>query len=218
MITHHLDDASLIALSAGTLNARLALAASAHIEMCPQCQASWRLAEQIGGALLVDQPLGRATEAGLARCWGLIEVTEPPTLKDPAPAPREFIGIPPVLTDFLPCELDRLPWRRLTPEVEQFALHGFGAEPGWIRLFRFQPGAVVPTHGHKGAEMSLVLHGSYVDELGRFSVGDIADLDASHRHRPVVDSGEPCVALIATSARIEFATKFNRLGARLLGI
>jgi putative transcriptional regulator len=218
MITHHLDDASLIGLSSGTLNARLALAATAHIELCPQCRQGLRLAEQIGGALLVDQPPVPTAQDGLTRCWELIAANGRPAVRQSAPPPEQALALPPVLAEFLPQELDALPWHRLTAKVEHFPLHGFGAEPGWIRLFRFQPGAVVPTHRHGDAEMSLVLRGSYTDELGQFRAGDIADLDTGDRHRPVVDGAEPCIALIAASAPVEFEGKLNRLGARLLGL
>ena len=218
MITHHLDDASLIALSSGTLNARLALAATAHIELCPQCREGLRLAEQIGGALLVDQPLAPTAQDGLTRCWDLIATHDRPAARQSAPPPAQALVLPPVLAEFLPHDLDALPWQRLTAKVEHFPLHGFGAEPGWIRLFRFQPGAVVPTHRHGDAEMSLVLQGSYTDELGQFRVGDIADLDADASHRPVVDGAEPCIALIAANAPVAFEGKLNRLGARLFGI
>jgi len=217
-ITHHLDDVSLIALSAGTLNARLALVATAHIELCSQCRERLRLAEQIGGALLIDQPLAPTIQEGLARCWELIEANDRPVVQTLPPGSAASIGLPPVLAQFLPGDLENLPWRRFTARVDQYRLEGFGVDPGWIRLFRFLPGAVVPTHRHGDAEMSLVLRGSYIDALGQFRVGDIEDLDASDRHRPVVDSAEPCVALIATSGPIEFEGKLNRLGARLLGI
>ena len=85
MITHHLDDTSIISLSSGTLNARLALAAIAHIEMCPKCRAGWRLAEHIGGALLVDQLAGPIEPAGLAGCWNLIERTDRSTPREMVP-------------------------------------------------------------------------------------------------------------------------------------
>jgi putative transcriptional regulator len=219
MITHHLDDASLLALGSGTLNARLALAATAHVELCPRCREHLRLAERIGGALLVDQPPAATAEDGFDRCWGLIQADDRPVVRRPAPARAEAqIGLPRVLAELLPGRLKDLPWRRLTTKVARYPLDGFGAEAGWISLFRFLPGAVVPTHRHGDAEMSLVLQGSYSDELGQFRVGDIEDLEASDEHRPVVDSAEPCIALIATSGPIVFEGRLNRLGARLFGI
>lgn len=218
MISHHLDDASLIALSSGTLNAHLALAATAHIELCPQCRAKLRLADQIGGAFLAEQPSALTVQDGLARCWDLIAAKDRPAVRAAEPAPAEASLLPPVLADLLQNDLDDLPWRRLTRKVERYPLHGFGSEPGWIRLFRFQPGAVVPTHGHSDSEMSLVLRGSYSDDLGQFRVGDIEDLDFSDLHRPVVDSTEPCIALIATSGSIKFTGKLHRLRARLFRI
>lgn len=49
---HHLDESTLLSYSAGALPLALSVVVSAHLAMCPQCQAGLRQAEAIGGALL----------------------------------------------------------------------------------------------------------------------------------------------------------------------
>ena len=54
-IAHHLDDATLIGFAAGTLAPAHSIVTSAHLAMCPQCRATLRSAEAIGGGVLADQ-------------------------------------------------------------------------------------------------------------------------------------------------------------------
>ena len=59
----------------------------------------------------------------------------------------------------------------------------------------------LPAHGHNGAELTLVLRGAYQDEVGRFGIGDAADLDESVEHRPVADATPAASARWPASAR-----------------
>ena len=51
-IIHHLDDATLMSLSSGTLGEALSVVASAHISACARCRTRLRQLDMIGGALL----------------------------------------------------------------------------------------------------------------------------------------------------------------------
>ena len=53
-ITHHLDDATILAYAAGTLGEALSVAAACHISMCPECRTAVRKAEALGGEILDD--------------------------------------------------------------------------------------------------------------------------------------------------------------------
>ena len=60
---------------------------------------------------------------------------------------------------------------------------------GKLRLLKVAPGHGIPEHGHGGAELTLVLRGSFHDETGRYARGDVADLDETVEHQPVADPG-----------------------------
>ena len=60
------------------------------------------------------------------------------------------------------------------------------AGAGKLRLLKVAPGHGIPEHGHGGAELTLVLRGSFHDETGRYARGDVADLDETVEHQPVV--------------------------------
>jgi putative transcriptional regulator len=79
------------------------------------------------------------------------------------------------------------------------------AAGGHTVLLRSAPGAALPRHGHTGRELTVVLAGSFVDELGRFAAGDLAEIDDEREHRPIIDSATHCVSVVATEGRLRFA-------------
>ena len=71
-IAHHLDDATLMSLAAGTLTPALAVVAASHVALCPHCRhglaarrgGRWRAA----GRPRADPSLGRAAAHAASRC------------------------------------------------------------------------------------------------------------------------------------------------------
>jgi putative transcriptional regulator len=69
---------------------------------------------------------------------------------------------------------------------------------------------------HGGAELTLVLRGSFSDETGRYSRGDVADLDETIEHRPVVGKAESdCICLIGSEAPERFHGLLTRQWQRV---
>jgi putative transcriptional regulator len=79
------------------------------------------------------------------------------------------------------------------------------------------PSRALPEHGHGSGELTLVLRGAYSDGLGRFTIGDIADLDGAAVHRPVADD-TGCICLVATATPPRYRSWFTRLWQRVTGI
>ena len=203
-ITHHLDDATLMSFAAGALPAALAAVAAAHVTMCARCRSDVVALEGVGAALLTTLPAAR------------IERTEPefaPSLS-PSQQRREASAAPmqspAPLARLLPLGLDAVRWRRLGLGLwhHRLPLKGSGA----LGLLKVAPGRIVPEHGHGGAELTLVLRGSFRDATGRYRTGDVADLDDSIEHEPVADPGPDCVCLFAS----ETPARFRGLIARLM--
>jgi putative transcriptional regulator len=218
-IRHHPDDATLLAYAAGAVTEGIGLVAAAHLELCPQCRGRVRDATALGGALLdtLDgDPLG---EGALAAVLARIDA-EAQTQAAPSPVPRARAvgGLPATLAPWLPRGLDGVPWRTLAPGVRHFRLAGVDSGDGTVRLLAIAPGTALPHHGHGGTELTLVLRGSFADEVGRFAPGDLADLDPSVQHQPVADTQTPCICLIATDARLRFSGVLGRLFQPLVGI
>jgi putative transcriptional regulator len=205
----------LIAYAAGTTTEAEALVVSAHLTFCPECRADLRTAETVGGALLDEieaVPMhASALQAVIAR------------LDEPAPAATARAhrvgtpeGLPVALAEYAAAALEQTGWRMVSRGIKQLQLATSGA--GKARLLKLKPGTMLPEHGHRGTELTILLAGSYTDELGQFVRGDMAELDESVIHRPVVDEGPECLALVVTEAPLKFRTWMARLAQPIIGI
>jgi len=87
----------------------------------------------------------------------------------------------------------------------------FKEQRGICRLLKVAPGKSILPHGHHGNELTLLLRGSYADEVGRFAQGDVADLDDQIEHQPLVDGNEDCICLVATDSPLRFTTLLGKV-------
>ncbi len=216
-IHHHPDDATLTAYAAGTLSEALSVTVATHVAICPRCRARVRTAEAVGGTLLREaEPVAIGADA-LARAMARIESS--------AGAPIDVIERPAVADKRLPAplarrlgtSLDDIRWRWIAPGVRS---HDIAVSPdsGSLFLLRIAPGKTMPEHGHGGAELTMILDGSYSDVTGRYGPGDVADLDEEIEHAPKVDSDIDCICLIATEAPTRFKGVIGRLLQPYFGI
>ncbi len=131
-----------------------------------------------------------------------------------APAP----GVPRPLGRLLPEPLETLDWRRMAPGVRQYNLKNGPRFDGAFKLLHCAPGVALSAHTHNERELTFIVRGSYTDELGQFRAGDVADLDYSVEHRPVIDDDGPCIALIATDAPVRYSDLLGKLMQPFVGI
>ncbi|MDO6563344.1 ChrR family anti-sigma-E factor [Amphritea sp. 1_MG-2023] len=217
-INHHLDEATLMSYSAGSLSQGMALVVAAHLSYCSECRERARLSDAVGGVLLESLEEQSVADDMLASILSQLDQS-PPDLADQQPVrtPPSFIDpeIPAPLREYVDGSLDQLPWKRIVPGVAYYDMPWEGR--GVSRLLRIAPGKSMLTHTHHGNELTLVLRGSFSDEVGRFQVGDIADLDDQIEHQPLVDSQEDCICLIATDAPLRFTTLFGKLVQPMTG-
>ncbi len=219
-ISHHFDDATLMAYSAGTLPQGMALLVACHLHWCEHCRGRVDETNAVGGALLNDikpvQIQDSALNAVLARLDEPEQEFSPNRHKNANTSDLGKGQMPEPLADLVGSSLDELPWKRIGYGVRQVDLDLGG--PGATRLLRISPGVAVPHHTHTGNELTLILSGSYSDEVGRFRRGDVADLDGEMEHQPLVDTDEDCICLIATDAPLKFTGLFGRLVQPFIGL
>lgn len=216
---HHPSDALLVAHGAGSLCEGLSLAVALHLARCPDCRAAMRDIDAVGGALLEalpPEPLERLTLADtLARLDdGPARGPVPrPSRRPPAGDP----GLPGPLRPYVG-SLSTVAWQRLAPGVRRVELLPRTPRGGSAQLLRIAPGTALPHHGHGGLELTVVLAGSFADELGRYAAGDVAEADGDVRHQPIADSHEECLCLIATDTPLRFTGLMGRLMQPFIGL
>ncbi len=217
-IRHHPSSDTLLAYAAGTLAPALALVVGEHLRQCNQCTRTHLFDTAVGGALLEAHDATAVPDEVTERC---LQKTRERITAMPADAQsqRQEPGADAAATSAIRRhDFNDIAWKRLSNRVEQFVVPGFKQGRTWARLFRFQPGTVLPRHRHQGDEFVVVLQGSYLDRSARFAVGDFAENDPSVVHELSVDGDEPCVALIASNGLIDPESALYRAAFRFLGI
>ncbi len=221
-INHHLDDATLLAYAAGTLDESMSVVVSAHLAMCPKCRAAARHGNHLGGALMEEIKPEPMQSDALSKMMERIEQTGDIAVlahrRKVRPVDATADSLPLPLARRLGMPLSEIKWRRIAPGVHSYNLPLAPSAKGKLCLMRIAKGSKLPEHGHGGSEMTLILRGSYSDELGHFAAGDVADLDTEIEHQPVVDSDEDCICLVAFEAPARFKGVFARLMQPFVGI
>jgi putative transcriptional regulator len=211
-ITHHLDDATILAYAAGTLGEAHGFAAATHIAYCDTCRAAMRQAESLGGEILAAQEAEAVSDTCRAATLASLEA-KPPTRKQA----KVSSEVPAVLCNLLGnMNLDELKWKARAPGVATFEIPLSYKNKTHLQLLRIGKGRKMPEHGHGGEEITVMLRGAYSDHTGRYSVGDVADLDEDIEHQPIVD--EDCICLVATEAPTRFKSFWARLAQPFIGI
>ena len=209
-IKHHLHDEILLAYSAGALPEAFNLIVATHLEMCDECRAAAQAFDSVGGVFLDKTAKVSMSKDALANTLTLI--SKMPGINGSEPKNK----IPNPLAAYVGSSLDDIKWRPIGMGVRQAVLKT--SKSATARLLYIPAGSVVPDHGHRGTELTLVLKGAFSDETARFTVGDVETADQSLEHTPMADIGEDCICLTATDAPLRFNSWFPRLAQRFLGI
>lgn len=204
MIRFHVSHDILLGYAAGTLDEASSLLVATHLALCPHCRSRNAAADSLGGYLLEsidEEPVSQVMKnAVLARIRN-----EPPAepVKPPVARPASAI-IPDPLRSYLGHDLDGLQWKTLAPRVQQVLIPTSDNSRAKARLLRFKSGMTVPSHGHNGRELTLVLTGSLCDRDIVLHRGDIAETDERTEHQPFAGPDEDCICLAVTDAPLRF--------------
>ncbi|MBX2832689.1 MAG: ChrR family anti-sigma-E factor [Rhodospirillales bacterium] len=225
-IKHHPTDQTLMDYAGGSLSQAMELLVATHMTVCPHCRDKVSGFETMAGAALESTDKMAMANHSLDHVMAMLErdTANENTVEEVIEPRKIAVGesitgsamtaLPRPLAELLPVgvnSLEDIPWKTLAPGVKHFQLKSIESK-GTVRLMKIAPGVSIPDHGHHGHEMTLLIKGSYIDEIGRFRAGDVADLDDDVDHQPIADTAEECICLIATDAPM----KFNQLLPKLL--
>ena len=218
-ITHHPSEALLLDYATGALSEAWSLAVATHLALCPVCRRTVSDIEALGGSLLdaiAPEPMTATEfESVLAR---LSAAPATDDMEHPMAAPAASVPtLPEPLRGYVGGDVSLLPWKRLGLGAYHLPITT-GDRGVSARLLRIPAGRPVPTHGHRGLELTLVLCGAFSDATGSYIRGDLQEADESVEHQPHAAVGEDCICLAITDAPLRFNSLAARLVQPLLGI
>ncbi|SCA56550.1 Anti-sigma-E factor ChrR [Candidatus Terasakiella magnetica] len=216
-IYHHLNDETLMAYAAGSVSESMSFVIATHLSLCPNCRNKVIEMESLGGVALEDETQLAMQSGALDTVLGMLDDDFSKEKLTPANDQNKS-DIPMPLAQYIPSELNEIKWKNMAPGIKTFPLTEVKAGSGSVRLLKISPGVTIPEHSHSGSELTLVLKGSFSDEIGRFKAGDIADLDDDTNHQPIADSSEDCICLVVTEGPLQFKALVPRLMQYFVGM
>ncbi|WP_139683600.1 ChrR family anti-sigma-E factor [Vibrio tasmaniensis] len=232
MIKHHPNAAILKDFVDGNLADSVSLIVSSHVELCEHCQkqVSMLTAQAADSAFESDTSVFENDTAGLKLsdsgmdaflandgefdfdAINQITADLSQAVEVVVEAQQETVSnttftIPRALNSVV-----RKDWMNLG-KISRARLD-FDDESHHTSLLHIDKDGQVPCHTHKGFEITLLLEGSFEDEMGVYNKGDFIWLDGEHTHQPATKEG--CVCLTVSSDALYFtkgvSQLFNPLG------
>jgi len=199
MIKYHPSDNLLAQYCAGELPLSLSIAVSAHIEMCDHCQSREKQQEALHAMQTWDEAATETVNFG-----DLLQSI----LATPVEA--KTMPVRPELVIALADKQFKLP--HALRACNDLHWSGMGAvnrarvisDEKNVRasLLHISAGGQIPTHQHKGYEITLLLDGSFSDELDSYSRGDFILLQGDVNHSPRTEKG--CLCYTVQDAPLHF--------------
>lgn len=217
-VSHHLTDETLQDYAVGSLGSSMETLIACHLTVCRHCREKAALADNIGGSLFDQYDTVPVSQLATDVLKQAKEASTEPKIPLTTVTNLKSEGVPRPLARLLSTDLENLDWRRIAPGIKQINLSDKPRRMGAFKLLHLAPGVVLSAHSHNDRELTYVVKGSYQDEIGRFKAGDIADLDGEVVHQPVVDTNEPCIALIASYSPVTYQGMLGKIMQPFVGI
>lgn len=211
-IKYHPGMALLEQFVEGTLSADVALAVSAHIDLCPHCQRISRDMHQDLGSQFAQQNVRSNTVN-----WNdmIDAITADDKLSDNKSS--ALITQQPVAVRDREFTVPRAIQRLASEHGKWLNLGGISTAKlptggdYHVSLLYISKDTEVPQHTHLGMEMTLVLSGKIVDENGEYRAGDLLINSPDDTHTPRTMADEDCLCLSVLSAPLHFNKGLTRL-------
>jgi len=222
----HLSDAWYLDQASGTLSLGERIFMESHIELSDEGAKKLADFEAIGAQILEDieienasdQTLGFDADDIFARDLDIAEVTtRPEDHTDPAPHDKQDRYFPIALSNFVNENKLAIRWRFLGPKLKKCLLWK-DKDGTKLWMLKAEAGAAIPSHSHRGYELTLVLKGSFHDQANRFERGHVQEADDDTEHEISIDEGSECVCLALTQAPLAFSNPLIRALQLFTGI
>ena len=199
----------------GELATGKSVVVSAHMELCKSCSAKAKELQALAVSSWVDpgnaSQSDQSSEADHSNMVASI-VKSPQIKSEPIEKLVEVeidvlnhsIKLPKVLAK---AASQGLNWKKVAGGISEAQL--FIDNETQCEFIYMAPGCKVPVHTHQGSESTLVLDGSFEDELGEYKASDFILRDAQHNHQP--RSKEGCLCFAVLDSPLKFTEGLARL-------
>lgn len=199
----HPEEKLLRGFAEGTLSAGLNVVIAAHVEQCEVCRqqcseqeikatADWLQSTERSNKK--DVPVASNIADIVASITSMPQAKES-TIEDNSVSEIHMLDhsvrLPKVLAKIAS---DGLVWSKLAGGINQASVTL--DDQTQCEFIYMKPGSQVPVHKHQGTEVTLVLDGSFSDELGEYRPADFLVRDKTHTHQPASDEGCLCFAVL----------------------
>ena len=218
MIKHHPSQELLASYVEASLPVSLSAAIAMHVEMCPECAAKV--------ATLTDQQAENCFESSVIKNEEattdidldfdnldidsmISAITAHDDIDVPSTPVQKTLNIK-GKSVVLPRAISNIPTTSWS-NIGKLSRARLELDEGKVRssLLNIEPGGSVPEHTHKGYEVTLLLEGSFKDDMGEYFPGDFIMLDGEHTHHPVSDKG--CLCFTVSDDAQHFTQGINKL-------
>lgn len=211
MINYHPTNELLMQYVKGDLPASISIAIAIHCQYCDECQQQVEMLTQENAVASFefssDDLHGDLAFEGMEEM--LFAITSDDEISEQVLSKESVISVKGNKYT-LPRALNNVGmsnWRSLgklsrsSLNLEEGAVHS--------HLLHIEAGGEVPCHTHKGYEITLLLDGSFEDEMGRYSKGDFIMLDGQHNHQPKTKEG--CLCYTVADDALHFTQGIHKL-------
>ncbi|MBE0366133.1 putative transcriptional regulator [Pseudoalteromonas ulvae UL12] len=215
MITFHPEHDLLCQFVAAELPASLSAAISMHAELCPKCakeieQLTFLASEQFSQVDTQEDTSISQTDYSDLNIDDMINAicsdiaTDTPVVSElpQVEIKGQVYSLPRALRSTSMSgwyKMGKLSRARI--DLNEGALHA--------SLLHIDKEGSVPQHTHKGFELTLLLEGSFKDEMGTYVKGDFIMLDGEHTHNPITEKG--CLCFTVADDALHFTQGFSKL-------
>ncbi len=205
-IAHHLDDEIIWDFVCGKLGFGESLVVRTHIALCKECAKTHAVFEATGGELLNEIDGVAMNEDALDLAMARIELKDIPKTKTKKAKAEAFgFDLPSTL-----CDIEIKSRHSLGPNV-WIAPIEVQKDKSQTYLLWIKAGQDILPHTHARREMTLVLHGGFVDGNNSYNAGDFVVCDDNVSHAPIMLADEDCLCLVYQDGPIKPQTILGHL-------
>ena len=199
----------------GELAAGKSIVVSAHMELCESCSAKAKELQALAVSSWVDPSSAVQSDqtseadyvnivAGIVTSSQIKSAPIEDLVEVDIDVLDHSIKLPKVLAK---AASQGLKWKKVAGGISEAQL--FIDNETQCEFIYMAPGGKVPVHTHQGSEATLVLEGSFEDELGEYKTSDFIIRDAQHNHQP--HSKEGCLCFSVLDSPLQFTEGLARL-------